>query len=986
MKEQYFVKCLPLWVWVCLCFYGLGSIPTIQAQQLFFEDFNDCTIPTNWSSNSSGNPNPVFGIGIPNNPEIENKGGYSTIDGTCLMYFDDNITGYNTMGWTASYSSPAFDASALGAGNDAIVLEMDLQFYSGGDSNLKVYVFDGTNYQQIKEYKWNWVYGDTYDEYIHIAYDVSQYANPNMRIKIQYSDGNTNGWWGGVDNILVTRNTICENFDTCDVLPTGWTSTAENGTATWQFGEDDDRWSHTMNQSCMAYFNDDILGETAAPSKVTLTSPAFDATFNANVFLDVDVMYRDENNSSLSISVFDGNSFVVIANYAGANVGGWSYVENEHVYLDLSPYRNQDMQVAFTFDDAGNKGAWTSIDNFKIRGWGAISDICTRAINVPLNDDCVATINNNAVFMGPQPACVDSSSAAIWYKFTAPASGDVTISTASDFNDVLTLFEGTCSSLNPIACVNRDEHGFIGETLPYSGLTPGQTYFVRVSGVLCGFGASEGNVCMQVTSTATTPTPPSNDDCANAEVLTIDGACITGSNIHATAETNESIPSLNNRAKASVWYQFTAPTSGEVLLDTKADFADVITVYEGACGMFAEVACADYGHSLHLTGLSSGQTYWIQVAGYFATIEGDFCISATTPPTAASNDLCGNAININVDEACTNSNNAFATISSPLPSCDVYPKADIWFKFTAPTSGKVSIIADADFVYVMSIYSGTCGTLQETNCFLNPSPCEGAVTASNLIAGNVYYLQIASASNPFGYTEGAVCVEIKTYANDPVKAKIQVLLQGPYQGNGSMSQILNTNHLVPASQPYYNAPWNYSGRDCVASIPADMVDWVLLELRDAADNNVLIEQKAALLLTNGWIVDDGQDGVFFSNAIENNSYYVVVRHRNHLDIMSSVAVPLPNMNPYDFSNDPSYVMGGAAQVADTGDGKYTMITGDMNGDGIITVSDYNWYINEVSLINKYLDADCNLDRVVTVADFNIYQPNASFIGIPQVRY
>ncbi len=39
-----------------------------------------------------------------------------------------------------------------------------------------------------------------------------------------------------------------------------------------------------------------------------------------------------------------------------------------------------------------------------------------------------------------------------------------------------------------------------------------------------------------------------------------------------------------------------------------------------------------------------------------------------------------------------------------------------------------------------------------------------------------------------------------------------------------------------------------------------------------------------------------------------------------------------------------------------------------------------------ALINVYNDADANLDKQITVADFNLYQPNASTIGIQQVRY
>ena len=40
--------------------------------------------------------------------------------------------------------------------------------------------------------------------------------------------------------------------------------------------------------------------------------------------------------------------------------------------------------------------------------------------------------------------------------------------------------------------------------------------------------------------------------------------------------------------------------------------------------------------------------------------------------------------------------------------------------------------------------------------------------------------------------------------------------------------------VIPLTQPYNGAPWNYTGTESVATIPAGVVDWVLPELREAA--------------------------------------------------------------------------------------------------------------------------------------------------------
>jgi hypothetical protein len=63
-----------------------------------------------------------------------------------------------------------------------------------------------------------------------------------------------------------------------------------------------------------------------------------------------------------------------------------------------------------------------------------------------------------------------------------------------------------------------------------------------------------------------------------------------------------------------------------------------------------------------------------------------------------------------------------------------------------------------------------------------------------------------------------------------------------------------------------------------------------------------------------------------------------------------------------------------------------MRAGDINGDGYITVADYNLYSANASKINIYHPSDLNLDRNITVSDFNLYQPNSSSIAVSQMRY
>lgn len=243
-------------------------------------------------------------------------------------------------------------------------------------------------------------------------------------------------------------------------------------------------------------------------------------------------------------------------------------------------------------------------------------------------------------------------------------------------------------------------------------------------------------------------------------------------------------------------------------------------------------------------------------------------------------------------------------------------------------------------------------------------------------------------------------------ANPAVLVKVNMLLEGAYEvANGGMNTILKNNDLLPLAQPFNRLPWDYMGGEQFSdfhTMPYFSTDWVLLEVRDAADVDLVVAQQAAILWKDGRVqsardrsVPDLGDltnptalendwGVVFDELTAGESYRLIVRSRNHLAALGSQSVALPNATAYDFT-DPSYVAG-TEQLAALGDGRFGCIAGDFNSDGVITVADFNQYQNAASSLNGYYDEDVNMDRNVTVSDFNQYQVNASVIGVCEVRY
>ena len=124
---------------------------------------------------------------------------------------------------------------------------------------------------------------------------------------------------------------------------------------------------------------------------------------------------------------------------------------------------------------------------------------------------------------------------------------------------------------------------------------------------------------------------------------------------------------------------------------------------------------------------------------------------------------------------------------------------------------------------------------------------------------------------------------------------LKVFLQGPYSGNGQMTT--NLNSLLPNEQPYNSLPYNHTGVEKVTNNffinNPDMVDWVLVELRTGITSSSTIAKRAALLNKYGNVV--GLDGVSpLRFGLPPGNYYIVIRHRNHLDVMSSNPVTMPN--------------------------------------------------------------------------------------------
>ena len=845
---------------------------------LFEDDFNSCALSSDWTVSIDGNQDFVWYVGTPINPKSDS----TSIDGTCMLVMDDDATGNNTPALVADFRTPFFD----GRGFATVLLEADVHYRDLGnlDDAFEIVLYNGSTEKVLARYDSKNPTGSQFSKYVSLSSDMSLYGqSDSMQVIFRYADAGGYAWWAGIDNIRITgigqgTPVVIETFDSC-ALPAGWTSEVVAGDFDWFYTPPPStRYSpgSSMNGSCFVLFDDDYIGQTAKPSLLRLTSPWFDGRSYASFQLSFDLIFRWYISESFSVYIESGTGQRALVGSFVDGVGGPAFAAFLRQSFDISAYRQPQMRVVFEFDDGGSWGWWVGLDNVKISGNGEAHDACTNAIDLQRSPLCTSGENKTAMFEGPEPACSEINSSGIWYRWVADKTDWAKVELSADFNDVVSVFSGDCGNLEWVTCGNRDKYGFDGEKT-YFQAREGTTYFIRVSGgVNEGFGSLRGDYCISIDD-GIPPQPGPNDPCAGAIPLTIGEDCLQSQNRYASAESP--YPSRNLRADADVWYSFVAPAllDDEVLrIETSASFSDVITLYEGSCISAAEVVGTELGQRLDLDHLTAGETYYLKIAGNFATIEGGFCVRAGIAPKAdtLSNDDCLQAETIFVGAACTQGTLSGATFSGIHPPCVVSTKRDAWYSFVAPVGGNIKLIVEADFKQNTTIWSGPCTSLTAEKCLRNPLRCDGYQSLAGLVEGQTYYLQVSAT----GEEKGDFCVRILDGQSAPPFDPLDLMVHTLCIGMDSSLLLVDAFNGV--------APYTWSGTQHQQLLYTG--EEYLVVVRDAMGCEVSVtglapECDAAVECTTGLTFSgvaptctDSQNGVVTVEATNGEDPYIYV--------------------------------------------------------------------------------------------------------------
>ena len=384
------------------------------------------------------------------------------------------------------------------------------------------------------------------------------------------------------------------------------------------------------------------------------------------------------------------------------------------------------------------------------------NDECTGAISLTSNTSCnndQYTLRYAAASAGLPAGCESVGvHYDVWFSFTAlSTTHTVTISNLGSniTNPELQLYSGTCGSLTSIVCG--------ATTLTGTGLTIGNTYFVRVSNI-GSIPTSNLNSRFDICVTHP-PASPVNDNCSSATTLISGSTCSTTTGNLYYATSNGPAGACGGATLTTtydVWFTFLAVNTAQTItvnnlgsrLTTATTYMEVLS---GACGSLTSIGCqtvATTNGRRALTGLTVGNFYYVRIYVLLnptasPSTDWNFNICVQHPP---ANNECAGATVLTPGATCINTASTLdvATASAAAPACFGATYWDVWFQYTASVvSQTITMSSLGSNLTTANIriqeYSGTCAGLVPLGA------CVAGTTLTQVghIIGNVYYIRVA---------------------------------------------------------------------------------------------------------------------------------------------------------------------------------------------------------------------------------------------------
>ncbi len=285
--------------------------------------------------------------------------------------------------------------------------------------------------------------------------------------------------------------------------------------------------------------------------------------------------------------------------------------------------------------------------------------------------------------------------------------------------------------------------------------------------------------------------PQAGDECSSA-ITANDGANpYDNSTLTDSADANDPSQCTGTFLGAfsqDAWFTYTASSSGSMTVSTcnSSSFDSDLAVYSGTCGSLTQIACNGDGtgcggFTSEVTGVTvtAGNTYLIRLGGWESGQAGTGTLNISVGGGGPVTEDCTNGVDDDSDgqvdcadsdcvgnPACGGgggsgdecSNATVASLgSNPVDTTGATTSTDpiddtlcsgsflgvfnqdIWFSFTAPSTGSLSAsLCGATFDTDLSMYSGSCGALTTIACSGDACGLDSEIPAVPVTAGVTY--------------------------------------------------------------------------------------------------------------------------------------------------------------------------------------------------------------------------------------------------------
>ncbi|WP_367390402.1 beta strand repeat-containing protein [Lewinella sp. LCG006] len=328
----------------------------------------------------------------------------------------------------------------------------------------------------------------------------------------------------------------------------------------------------------------------------------------------------------------------------------------------------------------------------------------------------------------------------------------------------------------------------------------------------------------------------------------------------------------------------------------------------------------------------------------------------------------------------------------------------ITYAFTVTNTGNVTLTNVTVTDPLVTVMGGPLATLAVGASDNTTFTASYVITQADIDAGGVTNQALATGTDPNGDPVTDLSDDNDNFEDDPtvtilipeplVKLLPRVMLQGALLGSPDnlMRDDLRQDGVIPTTEPYTALGFTHvnGGGETISNpgvVFADygansIVDWVFVELRSAVDPTEVVDTRSGLVQRDGDIVEvDGVSPLCFTQS-SLGSYYVAVRHRNHLGTMSADPIAMsPTATVVDFVNlatelwENTPAFDGLEQI--TVNGQYALWAGNTNANrSVIYAGQAN---DKDPIFNEIDQATANFLRLQTfiLPGYNLGDVNLS---------